>query len=85
MNLIDPELLKILRCPETRQPVSEADAALLAQLNQRIAGGGVKNRGGQAVAAVLDGALIRQDREVAYPIRSRIPLMLIEEAIPLGG
>ncbi len=83
MNLIAPELLKILCCPETRQPVSEADAAFVADLNNRIAGGGVKNRGGQSVAEELDGLLVRADRKLAYPVRQRIPIMLVEEAILL--
>ena len=83
MNQIDPELLKILCCPETRQPVGEADAAVVADLNRRIAGGGVKNRGGHAVKEELDGALVRADRKLAYPVRQRIPIMLVEEGILL--
>jgi uncharacterized protein YbaR (Trm112 family) len=84
MSLIDPGLLKLLRCPETRLPVAEADAALVTDLNQRIAAGTLKNGGGKAVTDKLDGALVRSDRAVVYPIRNRIPLMLVEEAIPLA-
>lgn len=83
MSLVDPGLIKILCCPETHQPVSEADATLLATLNDRIANGSVKNRSGKAVSEKLDGGLLRQDRQVLYPIRNRIPIMLVEEAIPL--
>ena len=83
MSLIDPELLKILCCPETRQPVGEADPALMADLNSRIARRQVKNRRGQTVAEKLDGALVRADRKLAYPVRQRIPIMLLEEAILL--
>lgn len=83
MSLIDPGLLKILCCPETHQPVSEADAALVADLNSRIATGSVKNHVGKPVSEKLDGGLLRQDRQLLYPIRNRIPIMLIEEAIPL--
>ena len=83
MSMIDPGLLKILCCPETHQPVIEADGALVADLNSRIAGGLVKNRAGKSVADPIDGGLLRQDRHVLYPIRNRIPIMLIEEAIPL--
>ena len=83
MSLVDPGLLKILRCPETHQPVSEADAALVARLNDRIANGSVKNHSGKAVDEKIEGGLLRQDRQVLYPIRNRIPIMLIEEAIPL--
>jgi uncharacterized protein len=83
MSLIDPGLLKILCCPETHQPVSEADAALVAQLNQQIAAGSLKNRSGKTLEEKLDGALVREDRRVAYGVRNRIPIMLLEEAIPL--
>lgn len=83
MSMIDPGLLKILCCPETHQPVSEADATLVADLNNRIASGSLKNRAEKSIAEKLDGGLLRQDRQVLYPIRNRIPIMLIEEAIPL--
>jgi len=84
MSLVDPGLLKILCCPETHQPVSEAEAALVSDLNNGIASGSVKNRAGKAVSEKLDGGLLRQDRQVLFPIRNRIPIMLIEEAIPLS-
>ena len=84
MSMIDAALLKILCCPETHQPVVEAEAKLVADLNTRIATGSVKNRGGKVVADAIDGALVRADRQVAYPIRHRIPIMLAEEAIPLA-
>jgi uncharacterized protein len=84
MSMIDPGLLQILRCPETHQPVSEADATLVADVNSRIVHGALKNRGGKPVIEKLDGGLLRQDRKVLYPIRNRIPILLIEEAIPLA-
>jgi uncharacterized protein YbaR (Trm112 family) len=81
--MIDPELLAKLRCPETRQPVRLADAAEVTKLNERIQAGAVSNRGGKTVAEPIDAALVREDRKFAYPIRHDIPLMLLEEAIPL--
>jgi len=84
MKAIDPALLKILCCPETHQTVSEADAALVADLNDRIEKGSLKNRAGKPVSEKLGGGLLRQDRQVVYPVRNCIPIMLIEEAIPLA-
>jgi uncharacterized protein YbaR (Trm112 family) len=81
--MIDPELLKIMCCPETRQAVALADASLVQRLNQRIASGEVKNRAGKPVAEAIDGALTRADGKFVYPIRKNIPIMLIDEAIPL--
>lgn len=81
--MIDPELLKIMCCPETHQPIELADATLVAKLNEQIAAGQLKNRGGQPVKERIDGGLIRTDKKFLYPIRQDIPIMLIDEAIPL--
>lgn len=80
---IDKELLAILCCPETKQEVTIADDALIAQLNARVGKGELKNKAGQPVTEKLDGGLIRADRKVLYPIREDIPVMLIEEGIPI--
>jgi uncharacterized protein YbaR (Trm112 family) len=82
---IDKELLAILCCPETKQDVSLADEALIAKLNDRIGKGELKNKAGQSVTEKLDGGLLRADRKVLYPIREDIPVMLIEEGIPIEG
>jgi uncharacterized protein YbaR (Trm112 family) len=84
MSFIDPGLLQILCCPETHQSVAEADAALVGELNERIARSAVKNRAGQILSEKLEGGLLRQDRQVLYPIRNHLPVLLIDEAIPLG-
>ncbi len=81
--MLDPELLKIMCCPETHQPIAVADPALIGKLNQLIAAGQLKNRAGQPIKEKIDGGLVREDRKFAYPIRDNIPIMLIDEAIPL--
>lgn len=81
---LSPDLLEILRCPEDRQPVKEADADLIAKLNAAIAAGEVKNKAGQTVSDPVDGALVREDRAVAYPVRDDIPVMLVDEQIALA-
>lgn len=82
---ISQELLDILACPETKQPLTLAAAALISTLNDRIRQGALTNRGGAAVTEPLDGGLIREDRRYLYPIREDIPIMLIDEAIPLDA
>lgn len=82
---IDKDLLAILCCPETKQDVSMAPDTLIRQLNERISKGALKNKGGQTVSEKIDGGLLRADRKILYPIREDIPIMLIEEGIPLEG
>lgn len=82
--MINKELLDILVCPELRTPLTVADDELLAALNRAVAAGRLKNRGGERVERPLDGGLVREDREVVYPIQDGIPIMLVDEAIPLS-
>jgi uncharacterized protein YbaR (Trm112 family) len=81
--MIDAELLKILCCPETHQELRVAEPDLVQKLNQKISAGGLKNRAGHLVKERIDGGLVRTDGKWAYPIRKNIPVMLIDEAIPL--
>ena len=80
---VSQELLDILVCPETKQPVVLADAALLARVNERVRSGALQNRGGDAVGAELQAGLVREDGKILYPIEDDIPVMLIEESIEL--
>jgi uncharacterized protein YbaR (Trm112 family) len=82
--MIDADLLKILCCPETHQQVHLAEAAVVDKLNGQIAAGALKNRAGQAVQEKLESGLIRADGKILYPIRSNIPVMLVDEGIPLA-
>lgn len=81
--MLDPDLIEIIACPETRQPLKLADEATLARLNAAIEKGECKNVGGNVVDVALDAALVREDGKVCYPVRERIPVLLIEEGIAL--
>jgi len=81
--MIDRELLDILVCPETKEPVRLADADLVARVNQAIAARTLKNRAGEVVGEPIEGGLVREDGKLLYPVREDIPIMLIDEAIPL--
>ena len=80
---VSSELLEILVCPETRQPVALADASVLARLNAEIDAGRLRNRGGDKVSKRIDEGLLRQDSKVLYIVDDDIPVMLIEESIEL--
>jgi uncharacterized protein len=81
--VVDPDLLEILACPESRQPLALADGALLARVNGAIRAGAMKNVGGAAVSAEIEHGLVRQDRRILYPIRERIPVLLVDEGLPV--
>ena len=82
--MIDRELLDILACPENKTPVKLADQALIDKINAAIESGNAKNRGGEKIEKKIDGGLVREDEAYLYPIEDDIPIMLIDEAIPLA-
>jgi uncharacterized protein YbaR (Trm112 family) len=82
---ISQELLEILVCPETKQPLTVAAEALVEQLNARMAQGTLKNRAGATVTEAIDSGLVREDGRYLYPVRDDIPIMLIDEAIALDA
>jgi uncharacterized protein YbaR (Trm112 family) len=79
----DAGLLNILCCPETHQELALAGLPALEKLNLQIAGGRMKNRGGQIVNSKVDAGLIRADGKYLYPLRHDIPILLVDEAIRL--
>ena len=74
--MIDAELLPLLACPVTRQPLRVAAAAELAALNAAIARGIVQNRDGERLVAPLDAALATADGRWIYPIQGGVPRLL---------
>jgi uncharacterized protein YbaR (Trm112 family) len=81
---VSSELLEILVCPETRQPVSPASEEVLSSLNDEIKAERLKNRGGERVTTSLTEGLVRKDGKILYPVDDGIPVMLIEESIELS-
>ena len=79
---IDADLLAILVCPETHQPLTMAGEELIAELNDKV-GGGLKNRQGDAVKSALAEGLVREDGKALYVIEDGIPNLLVDERIDL--
>ncbi len=81
---VSTELLEILVCPETKQPVRLAGDDVLAKVNAEIEAGRLRNRGGEPVSKRVEEALIREDGKILYIVDDSIPVMLIEESIELS-
>jgi uncharacterized protein YbaR (Trm112 family) len=82
-SVIDADLLEILACPETHQSLAVADSTVLAAANASIASGNCNNVGGKPVTDAVEAGLVREDGKILYPIRDEIPVLLIDEGIPL--
>ena len=82
--MIDKELLEILACPENKTPVHVAEDSIIKKINERIEKKNISNRGGKVIETPIDGGLICEDGAFLYPIDDGIPIMLIDEAIPLS-
>ena len=79
--MIRPELLEILRCPESHQRLTVADPVLVTEMNARITARKVRNRAGKMVEGPLEAALVVEDGSVVYPVRGNLPILLVDEAI----
>ena len=82
--MIDEQLIEILACPEDKSRVNLADQSLIEKINQAISSGSMSNRGGAPVSEPIEGGLLRADGKWLYPIREDIPIMLVEEALPVS-
>lgn len=67
---LDPDLLEILCCPITRQPLHLASPEELARANSGL-------------EDPLEEGLVREDGKLLYPIRAGIPLLIPEEGCRL--
>ena len=79
---IRKDLLEILVCPVTKQPLEILGADPLARLNARIAQGRIRNVGGDTVDTPVEEALITTDGLTVYRVDGDIPNMLAEHGIP---
>jgi len=80
---VSQELLEILVCPETKQPVAPASDEVLQKINSEIEAGTLRNRGGDPVSTPVVEGLVREDGKILYVVDDGIPVMLVEESIEL--
>ena len=82
---IDQFLLEILVCPEDKSPVKPISEPAVQFVNGLIRQGKIKNRAGQTVSDTIEGGLLREDKRFLYPVRSDIPVMLVDEGLLVEG
>ena len=78
---IKKELLEILCCPVTKQPLEILSADKKTLVNKAIKGGGVKHIDGSPVEQPLADGLLTTDRKIIYRIDDGIPVMLADMGI----
>ena len=83
MKRVDPELVEILVCPDTKLNVDLAPAETVEKINLAIKENIVLNVDGQSINDPLQDGLLREDDKIIYPVRDSIPVMLIGEGIPM--
>ena len=83
MKRVDPELVEILVCPDTKLNVDLAPAETVEKINLAIKENIVLNVDGQSVNDPLQDGLLREDDKIIYPVRDSIPVMLVGEGIPM--
>ena len=79
-----PELLEILRDPETKGPVRLASEGELKRIKKAVEDGTAKRRDGKETSTSFEAAFIAQEGAVAYIVEEGIPVFLIDERLELS-
>ena len=82
--MIDKELLEILVCPETGEPLEEAGREIVAWLNELVELGTLVDRSGERVSEKIEGGLVCRGGKYLYPVRENIPVLLVESSISVA-
>ena len=81
---MNQELLMPICCPSSKKQLRILNKESLANLNQAISAGLIKNNQGKILKDKIDQALITEDYEVAYIVRDDIPVLLENESIKMN-
>jgi uncharacterized protein YbaR (Trm112 family) len=82
---MSPEFIELLRCPETGQRLRAVPPEQVHALEARRCAGTLTFSASQPqfdLREPLEGALLREDGQVCYPIQHGIALLLADHALP---
>lgn len=77
------DVIGLLECPLTRQPLDLALDAVLSRLESLRTQGLLLDRSGAPVSGELLAGLVNRDGTVFYPVSNGLPVLLKERAVDL--
>jgi uncharacterized protein YbaR (Trm112 family) len=81
--MIDPQILKLVRCPISGRRLEVAAPELIERVNQAILAKRLENRLGQSITESMEGALVDEAHEWLLPVRGSVITMVADELVPL--
>ena len=81
--VIAEQVLALLCCPQTRQPLAAASPEIIAHLETLRVAGNLRDQAGNPCAGPIAAGLVRADGQRFFPIRSGIPVLLDSESVAL--
>ncbi|MGB0646176.1 MAG: hypothetical protein ACPGQS_03315 [Bradymonadia bacterium] len=81
--MLADDILGLLVCPQSKQPLRYGSKKLLTKLNKRIKSGSLTFLSGATINEPLNDILVRDDGNIAYGVFDEIPNLLADEGIEI--
>lgn len=82
---MDPQLIDMLRCPQTGKQIRLASSDEVESVNRSIEAGTCRDNSGELVTDTIQDGLVSDCGTWLYPVRDSIPSMIAEESIKLSN
>jgi uncharacterized protein YbaR (Trm112 family) len=81
---VGDDVLGLLECPLTRQPLEWASDAVLGRLELLRKQGRLLDRSGAPMVSELHAGLVNREGSVFYPVSNGLPVILKERSVALS-